>query len=107
MIGSTPPRRPNARRLGGIRLVAALRLRTVASLRPCAARFSPPGTSRRRGTNHPDRRSRRDLATPITQGEMSEFASEPLPDPDPDGVLLDEFLGLLPALPTSIGVFSA
>jgi len=38
---------------------------------------------------------------------MSEFASEPLPDPDPDGVLLDEFLGLLPTLPTSIGVFSA
>src|SRR2546423_103023 len=79
MIGSTPPRRPNARRLGGIRLVAALRLRTVASLRPCAARFSPPGTSRRRGTNHPDRRSRRDLATPITQGEMSEFAPRPAP----------------------------
>ena len=38
---------------------------------------------------------------------MSEFASESFPDPDPDGVLLDEFLGLLPPLPTSIGVFSA
>src|SRR5436190_13564651 len=121
MIGSTPPRRPNARRLGGIRLVAALRLRTVASLRPpslaCRARVARcvlallgsrrPGRPGRRGTNHPDRRSRRDLATPITQGEMSEFASEPLPDPDPDGVLLGQFLDLLPPLPTSIGVFSA
>jgi hypothetical protein len=28
-------------------------------------------------------------------------------DPDPDGVLLDEFLALLPPLPTPIGVFSA
>jgi len=36
---------------------------------------------------------------------MSEFA-EPILDPDPDGALLDQFLGLLPALPTSIGVFS-
>jgi hypothetical protein len=38
---------------------------------------------------------------------MSEFVPEPLPDPDPDGVMLDEFLNLLPPLPTSIGVFSA
>jgi hypothetical protein len=38
---------------------------------------------------------------------MSEFAHVPPPDPDPDGLLLDEFLSLLPPLPTPIGVFSA
>ena len=35
---------------------------------------------------------------------MSEFAHEPHPDPDPDGHLLDEFLSILPPLPTPIGV---
>ena len=41
--------------------------------------------------------------------DMSEFAHLPehTPDPDPDGLLLDEFLSLLPPLPTPIGVFSA
>jgi PilZ domain len=40
---------------------------------------------------------------------MSEFAHLPEPeaDPDPDGLLLDEFLSLVPPLPTPIGVFSA
>jgi hypothetical protein len=38
---------------------------------------------------------------------MSEFAHTPPPDPDPEGLLLDEFLSLLPPLPTPIGVFSA
>jgi PilZ domain len=41
--------------------------------------------------------------------DMSEFAHSPnhAPDPDPEGLLLDQFLSLLPSLPTEIGVFSA
>jgi PilZ domain len=41
----------------------------------------------------------------MTQVPMSELV--PVPDPDPDGELLEQFLSLLPPLPTPIGVFSA